>query len=63
MREANGIAEVNNLGPRGEDLAAFYHTLFLKQPLQFQALKLAAQQILPRLEDIDVEVDQSAAPS
>ena len=30
MREANGIAEVNNLGPRGEDLAAFYHTLSLK---------------------------------
>ena len=55
MREANGIAEVNNLGPRGEDLAAFYHTLSLKQPQQFHALKLAAQQILPRLEDIDVE--------
>jgi len=55
MREANGIAEVNNLGPRGEDLAAFYHTLSLKQPQQFQALKLAAKQILPRLEDIDVE--------
>ena len=55
MREANAIAEVNSLGPRGEDLAAFYHTLSVKNPEQFKALKLAAKQILPRLHELDVE--------
>jgi predicted ATPase len=60
MRAGNGIAEVSNLGPQGEDLAAFYHTLSLKQPEQFKALKLAARQVLPRLEDIDVEPTEKA---
>lgn len=55
MREANAIAEVNSLGPRGEDLAAFYHSLAINNADQFKALKLAAKQILPRLQDLDVE--------
>jgi predicted ATPase len=43
MREANAIADVTLLGPRGEELAAFYHTLSLKNPKQFDAVKRAAQ--------------------
>jgi predicted ATPase len=60
MREANAIADVTVLGPRGEELAAFYHTLSLKSPKQFEALKLAAKQLLPRLKNMDVERTEKA---
>jgi|SRR5208282_6013360 len=60
MREANAIADVTVLGPRGEELAAFYHTLALRNPKQFEALKLAAKQLLPRLKDLDVERTEKA---
>jgi predicted ATPase len=55
MRQGNAIAKVTNIGPRGEDLAAFYFTLKEIQPLQFKAVKLAAMQILPRLRDLEIE--------
>jgi predicted ATPase len=55
MRAANAIADVTQLGPRGEELAAFYHTLSIKAPKQFEALKLAAKQLLPRLQNFEVE--------
>ncbi len=54
MREANAVADVTVLGARGDDLAAFYHTLAIRQPKQFAALKLAAKQILPNLADLSV---------
>ena len=60
MREANAVADVTVLGARGEDLAAFYHTLAIKQPKQFKSLKLAAKQILPNLADISVERNAKA---
>lgn len=60
MREANAIADVSELGPRGEELAAFYHTLSLKQPKQLDALKLTAKQLLPRLTNLDVESTDKA---
>ena len=60
MRESNALADVTVLGPRGEQLAAFYHTLFLRHPKQFEALKLAAKQLLPRLKDLDVERTEKA---
>jgi predicted ATPase len=55
MRAANAIADVTRLGPRGEELAAFYHTLSIRKPKQFEALKLAANQLLPRLKTLEVE--------
>lgn len=55
MRQGNAIAKVTNIGPRGEDLAAFYFTLKEINPLQFKAVKLAAMQILPRLKDLEIE--------
>lgn len=55
MRQGNAIAKVTNIGPRGEDLAAFYFTLSELYPNQFKALKLAAMQILPRLKDLDID--------
>jgi len=55
MRTGNSMSQVTHLGSRGEDLAAFYHTLAHKNQSQFQALKLAAQQLLPRLTDLEIE--------
>ncbi|MEK8018077.1 MAG: AAA family ATPase [Candidatus Parabeggiatoa sp.] len=55
MRAGNNIAQVTHLGSKGEDLAAFYHTLAHQNPQQFKALKLAAKQLLPRLTDLEIE--------
>lgn len=55
MRQGNAIAKVTNIGPRGEDLAAFYFTLKEIHPQQFKAVKLAAMQILPRLRDLEID--------
>lgn len=55
MRQGNAIADVTNIGPRGEDMAAFYYTLYERNKPQFDAIKLAAAQVLPRLTDIQIE--------
>ncbi len=55
MRQGNAIADVTSIGPRGEDMAAFYYTLSERNKPQFNALKLAAAQVLPRLSDIEIE--------
>jgi predicted ATPase len=55
MRQGNAVAKVTNIGPRGEDLASFYFTLKEIHPKQFEAIKLAAMQILPRLKDLEIE--------
>lgn len=55
MRAGNSIAQVTHLDSRGGDLAAFYHTLSHQNPPQFQALKLAAKQLLPRLTELEIE--------
>jgi len=60
MRQGNAIANITNIGPRGEDLAAFYFTLKELNQLQFNALKLAAMQILPRLKDLDIDRTEKA---
>lgn len=55
MRQGNAIADVTNIGPRGEDMAAFYYTLSERNKPQFDAIKLAAAQVLPRLRDLEIE--------
>ena len=55
MRQGNAIADITTIGPRGEDMAAFYYTLSVKNKPQFEAIKLAAMQILPRLKDLEIE--------
>jgi predicted ATPase len=60
MREANAIADVTVLGPRGEELAAFYYTLALRNKKQFDSLKLAAKRLLTRLQNLDVERTEKA---
>ena len=61
MRQGNAIADVTNIGPRGEELAAFYFTLSEgKNKPQFKAIKLAAKQILPHLKDLDIDRNDKA---
>lgn len=55
MRSANPIARVQTLGPRGEDLAGFYHTLQVDNPKQFKAIELAARSLLPNLDKLEVQ--------
>lgn len=55
MRQGNAIADVTNIGPRGEDMAAFYYTLKERNEPQFNAIKLAAAQVLPRLKDLEID--------
>ena len=55
MRKGNAIADVNRIGPRGEDMAAFYYTLSERNKAQFNAIKLAAAQVLPHLKDLEIE--------
>jgi predicted ATPase len=60
MRAANAVADVTALGSRGEDLAAFFHTLKDRNPAQFDVIKLAAQQLVPSLTDISIERNSKA---
>lgn len=58
MRSGDSIAQITNLGPKGEYLAAFYHTLKQNNPRQFKDLTLAAKSLLPNLENLEVELTE-----
>jgi len=59
MRAGNAIADVTQIGPRGEDLAAFYYTLQERNKPQFINLKRNAASILPRLTDLTLDKRKS----
>src|SRR5665213_3167372 len=59
MRAGNAIADVARIGPRGEDLAAFYYTLQERNKSQFINLKRNAASILPRLTDLTLDKRKS----
>ena len=56
MREENPVKEVYRLMSDGGDLAAFYHTLKLTNPLQFDNIQRTLRMIVPTVEAIDVEL-------
>ncbi len=47
MREEVPLAEIESLGPRGENLAAFLNTLKYKHKKDFESLNLSLKRILP----------------
>lgn len=55
MREEVPIAEIESLGPRGENLAAFLNTLKYKHKKDFESLNLSLKRILPTDASIEVE--------
>ena len=55
MREEVPLAEIESLGPRGENLAAFLNTLKHKHARDFESLNLSLKRILPTDASIEVE--------
>lgn len=55
MREEVPLAEIESLGPRGENLAAFLNTLKYKHKKGFESLNLSLKRILPTDASIEVE--------
>ncbi len=55
MREEVPLAEIDSLGPRGENLAAFLNTLKHKHNKDFESLNLSLKRILPTDASIEVE--------
>ncbi|MCK4763853.1 MAG: AAA family ATPase [Candidatus Aminicenantes bacterium] len=55
MREEVPLAEIESLGPRGENLAAFLNTLKNKHEKDYENLKLSLKHILPSISDIDIK--------
>jgi len=56
MRENVPISEINSIGPRSENLAAFLNTLQQKNPKSFENINLTIQKILPFKPKIDIEM-------
>lgn len=55
MREEVPLAEIESLGPRGENLAAFLNTLKYRHKKDFESLNLSLKRILPTDASIEVE--------
>ncbi len=55
MREEVPLAEIESLGPRGENLAAFLNTLRHKHNKDFESFNLSLRRILPTETSIDIE--------
>jgi len=55
MREEVPLAEIESLGPSGENLAAFLNTLKHKHKKDFESLNLSLKRILPTDASIEVE--------
>jgi len=57
MRSVTAVKEVRQVGPMGEELAAFLVTLKERQPRQFQTLEKALRMLLPDVDGIETEVN------
>jgi len=55
MREEVPLADVDRLGPRGENLAAFINTLKHRYSKDFESLNLSLRRVLPTEASIDIE--------
>ena len=55
MREEVPLAEIESLGPRGENLAAFLNTLKHRYEKDYESLNLSLKRILPTGASIEIE--------
>jgi predicted ATPase len=55
MRSSNPLQEVRSLDSTGANLAAFYNSLRVHNPEQFEVVNKTVPALLPRVERIDVE--------
>ncbi len=56
MRKPFPLKEANDLGPFGEDLAVFYHTLRRKNREQFDDVLSELQKLIPSVEQINTQL-------
>jgi len=56
MRDDVPLSEIESMGPRGQNLAAFLNTLKHKYPKDFDSLNLSLRRILPTEAAIDIEL-------
>lgn len=56
MRDDVPLAEIESLGPRGQNLAAFLNTLKHRYPKDFESFNLSLKRILPTDASIDIEL-------
>lgn len=57
MRAATPLRETRQIGPMGEDLASFLHTLKSSEARQFEGLQKALRILIPSIEGVEVEVN------
>jgi len=57
MRATNPVKEVRHIGLMGEELAAFLNTLKALEPAQFRGVEKALKTLIPRINSIDVGVN------
>ena len=55
MREDVPLAEIESLGPSGQNLAAFLNTLSHKHPKDYESLNLSLKRILPTEATVDIQ--------
>jgi len=55
MRDETPIREVESLDARGHDIAPYFNSLKSLKPRQFDAVSRALRQVIPSLDDLDVE--------
>lgn len=55
MRRETALRNVDSLAPDGSDIAAFYNTLQVEKPLQFEAFVRALRHAISSISDLEVE--------
>ena len=58
MRLPNLVKAVHNIGPMGEDLAAFLNTLQARNKRQFESVEKSLHAMIPSITGIDVNVNE-----
>ena len=58
MRLPNPVKAVHDIGPMGEDLAAFLNTLKARNKRQFESVKKSLHTMIPSITGIDVSVNE-----
>jgi len=55
MRDETHLRDIESLDARGTAIAPFFNTIKAEKPKQFQSLSKSLHQVIPSLDDLDVE--------
>ena len=59
MREDVPVAQIDAIGPRGENLAAFLNSIQANDGKQMEAFNLSLRYLLPSIEKVDVDASKA----